>query len=343
MEKLKPFALLIYGVIVLMLIPILFAVSPAATVSSESAVISTAADNYLNNDNTVLNTASNVLLSEILGDEPYILSARASDDYDIGHIHGAVNMSVSDLFTAQNLAKLPKDEKIYVYCYTGHSASQVTALLNLCGYDATNVTWGIMGWTKDETVATTQFSNPTTDLPTETTVNVLTATHTVPVLDNTSSNDELEVIRVACENYASAGLKNIKAADLNTLITDADSTNDPVIVSVRSAADYAVGHIPGAINIAWKDIADVENLKKLDPDKQIVVYCYTGRTGSQATAILNALGYNAKNLLWGISGWTTDATVAPKRFNPDTSVDYPFETGAGSGGSSGGDGGGGCG
>ena len=343
MEKMKPFALLICGVIVLVLIPILFAASPAATVSSESAVISTAADNYLNDEDTVLNTASNVLLGKMLSGDPYILSVRASDDYAVGHIHGAVNMSVSDMFTAKNLAKLPKDEKIYVYCYTGHSGSQVTALLNICGYDATNVTWGIMGWTKEETVATKQFVNPATDLATETTANVPTETYTIPALDNTSSNDESEVIRVACENYASAGLKNIKAADLNTLITDTDATNDPVIVSVRSAADYALGHISGAINIGLKDIADVENLEKLDPDKQIVVYCYTGRTGSQATAILNALGYNAKNLLWGISGWTTDATVAPKRFNPDTSVDYPFETGAGSGGSSGGDGGEGCG
>ena len=58
-----------------------------------------------------------------------------------------------------------------------------------------------------------------------------------------------------------------------------------------------MGHIEGAINIALKDIAKVENLQKLDPTKQIVVYCYTGRTGSQATAILNALGYNATNLL----------------------------------------------
>jgi len=343
MEKLKPFALLICGVIVLVLIPILFAAAPAATVSSESAAISTAASDYLNSEDTVLNTGSDVLLGEMLGGDPYIISIRSSDDYAVGHIHGAMNISTADLFTAKNLAKLPKDEKIYVYCYTGHSGSQVIALLNLCGYDATNVTWGIMGWTKDDTVATKQFANPATDLATETTANVPTATYTVPALDNTSSNDEAEVIRVACETYASAGLKNISAADLNTLITDADSANDPVIVSVRSAADYALGHISGAINIGLKDIADVDNLAKLNPDKQIVVYCYTGRTGSQATAILNALGYNAKNLLWGISGWTTDAVAAPKRFNPATSVDYPFETGAGEDGASGEDGGGGCG
>ncbi|MFP3976124.1 MAG: rhodanese-like domain-containing protein, partial [Dehalococcoidia bacterium] len=83
----------------------------------------------------------------------------------------------------------------------------------------------------------------------------------------------------------------------------------------------------GAINIPLKDIARGENLQKLNPDKKIVVYCYTGRTASQATAILNALGYDAWNLKWGISGWTADPEVAPYRFNLDTSADYPVQTG----------------
>jgi rhodanese-related sulfurtransferase len=166
-------------------------------------------------------------------------------------------------------------------------------------------------------------------LPTETTANQLTETYTLPTVNVTSATSELEIIRIACDNYATAGLKNIKAVDLNALITDGDSNNDPIIISVRKAEDYAKGHIPGAVNIAFTGIAKKENLQKLDLDRQIVVYCYTGRTGSQATAILNVLGYDAKNLLWGMSGWTTDPVVAAKRFDPDTSPDYPFAIGAG--------------
>jgi rhodanese-related sulfurtransferase len=322
--------LIIFGIIVLVLIPVLGATAAQeAPAVSQFEVVASAADNYLNDPDTVFNISSQDLLLKMLGDEPYILSIRSSADYATGHIPGAVNMSGGALFTSDNLAKLPKGEKIYVYCYTGHTGSQVAALLNLCGYDATNITWGIMGWTKDTSVATKQFSNPATDLPTETTINQATATYSLPTLDVTSSTSEPEIIRAACDSYASAGFKNISATDLNALITDADPANDPVIVSVRSAEDYAKGHIPGAINISLKGIAKLENLQKLNPDKQIVVYCYTGRTGSQGTAILNTLGYDAANLLWGISGWTTDPVAAPKRFNPDTSVDYPFEIGAG--------------
>jgi rhodanese-related sulfurtransferase len=320
---------LILGIIALVLIPVLGATAAQeAPAASQFEVVASAADNYLNDPDTVFNISSQDLLLKMLGDEPYILSIRSSDDYATGHIPGAVNTGGA-LFKPENLARLPKGEKIYVYCYTGHTGSQVAALLNLCGYDATNITWGIMGWTKDTSVATKQFSNPAADLPAETTINQATATYSLPALDVTSSTSEPEIIRAACDSYASAGFKNISAADLNALITDADPNNDPVIVSVRSAEDYAKGHIPGAINIGLKDIAKLENLQKLNPAKKIVVYCYTGRTGSQGTAILNALGYDAANLLWGISGWTTDPGVASKRFNPDTSVDYPFETGAG--------------
>ncbi len=325
----KRITLFVFGIILLVLIPVLAGATPAAPIISQFDVIATAADDYLNDPNPELNISSKDLLATMLSDGPYIISNKKPEDYATGHIPGAVNLPVSVLFRPENLAKLPKDSKIVPYCYTGHTGSQVSAMLNMCGYNATNLLWGIMGWTKDTNVANKQFSNPGTDLPPETTANQLTETYTLPTVNVTSATSELEIIRIACDNYATAGLKNIAAGDLNTLITDGDLNNDPIIISVRKAEDYAKGHIPGAVNIPFTSIAKKENLQKLDPSKSIVVYCYTGRSGSQATAILNTLGYDAVNLLWGISGWTTDPVVAAKRFDPDTSVDYPFATGAG--------------
>ena len=340
----KRVILLVIGIILLVLIPILAGATPAAPTVSQFDVIAEAADSYLNDPNTKLNISSKDLLAEMLADGPFIISVRKPEDYATGHIPGAVNLPTSILFKSETLAILPKDEKIIPYCYTGHTGSQVTAMLNMCGYDATNLLWGIMGWSKDTSVANKQFSNPSTDLPTETTANQFTGTYNVPAVNVTSSTNELEIIRSACDNYATAGLKNIKAGDLNALITDGDPSNDPIIISVRKAEDYAKGHIPGAVNIPLNSIAKIDTLQQLDPSKLIVAYCYTGRTGSQATAILNTLGYDAKNLLWGISGWTTDSVVASKRFNPDTSVDYPFATGAGEAAPiPSGDSGGGCG
>ena len=324
--------LILCTVIAIALMPILGIVlaEEEAAPASHFDVIAAAANEYLNDADTVFNTGSEALLLGMLGDEaPYVISVRKYEDYLVGHIPGAVIMGGSTLFQSGNLATLPEDNLIVPYCYTGHTGSQVTALLGMCGYDVSNLTWGIMGWTKNTSVANKQFSNPTTDLPTETTVNEPTMTYALPAGHLTNATEESEIIRQACDAYASEGWKNTNAAALYELITDNDSDNDPVILSVRSADDYAKGHIPGAINIPFKSLATTANLQKLDPDKQIVVYCYTGRSGSQATAILNVLGYDATNLLWGISGWTTDSEVAAKRFNPDTSVDYPFQSGEG--------------
>jgi len=330
----KRIILLIFGIIVLALIPIFSATSGAVVEVSEFEVIRSAANDYLTAPTTVWNMSEKDLCANLLdGDpanDPFILSIRNAADYAKGHISGAVNIPMAEVFKPENLARLPKDKKIVVYCYTGHTGSRVAALLNLCGYDASNLKWGMTGWTKDTEVAPYRFDPESAmDYPIETTANTLTGNYAFPTVENTALTSEAEIIQIACYNYASGSHGDISAEDLHALITDDDPANDPIIVSVRSAEQYAKGHIPGAVNILLKDIAKKENLQRLDPNKQIVAYCYTGRTASQATAILNVLGYNAVNLHWGMTSWTKDTDVAPGGFNPDTSLDYPFETGAG--------------
>ena len=132
----KRIILLVFGIILLVLIPVLAGATPAAPTVSQFDVIAAAADEYLNDPTPELNISSKDLLALMLADGPYIVSSRKPEDYATGHIPGAVNLPESILFKPENLAKLPKDSKIVPYCYTGHSGSQVTAMLNMCGYDA---------------------------------------------------------------------------------------------------------------------------------------------------------------------------------------------------------------
>ena len=76
---------------------------------------------------------------------------------------------------------------------------------------------------------------------------------------------------------------------------------------MRKAEDYSKGHVEGAINILWTDIAD--NVDKIDPDKKIIVYCYTGHTAGEAQMFLNLMGYETYNMKFGMSGWNTDPDV----------------------------------
>ncbi len=263
--------------------------------------------------------------------DPFIVSVRAADQYTKGHIPGAINIPLAGLADPANLAKLPKDKQIVVYCYTGHTGSQATALLNLMGYNATNLKFGMTAWTHDVDVAPGRYdpAKDRMDYSYQTTANEATQTYAYPVINNTTSTDPAEIVRAAVQAYVTSSPKwNINASDLYMLLNDGDPSNDPFILSVRAADIYAQGHIPGAINISLAALADPANLAKLPTDRQIVVYCYTGMTGSQATAILNTLGYNATNLKFGMTSWTMDTTVAPGAFdNATSSFDYPFVTG----------------
>jgi rhodanese-related sulfurtransferase len=129
------------------------------------------------------------------------------------------------------------------------------------------------------------------------------------------------------EAYFSEGPKTIQAANLFENLNDGDPDNDPTIISLRSAEDYAKGHISGAVNMSVTQLFSADNLATIPPDKDVVVVCYTGQTASQATAALNMLGYDAYTLLFGMSSWTTDPDVFVKRFNPDTHAnDFAVDT-----------------
>ena len=121
------------------------------------------------------------------------------------------------------------------------------------------------------------------------------------------------------------GWKPVIGADaLYENLNDGDTSNDPFIVSVRSAEHYAAGHIPGAINIGLGSLTD--NLDKLNPDAPVYVYCYTGHSAAQAAALLQMLGYDAYSLKFGMCGWSADpAANAGKCFNASTVQGYEVE------------------
>ena len=63
------------------------------------------------------------------------------------------------------------------------------------------------------------------------------------------------------------------------------------------------------------DVAKPENLRKLPPDRPIVVFSNDGMSGNQVAGILRILGYEATNLSLGMTAWAVDnEDVAPGGF-----------------------------
>jgi rhodanese-related sulfurtransferase len=145
---------------------------------------------------------------------------------------------------------------------------------------------------------------------------------------NTGESDAQEIVRAAADAWLNSedSTPIVSADSVFENLSDGDDSNNPFIVSVRAPDAYALGHVAGAINIPWSQIASPENLAKLPADQSILAYCYTGHTGQVATTVLGILGYNVSNMKYGMMGWTQDDEVlATARYDPATSPDYPLE------------------
>lgn len=92
------------------------------------------------------------------------------------------------------------------------------------------------------------------------------------------------------------------------------------IIDIRSAADYANGHIEDAVNVAAADI--ITHMASIDAAsyETIVIACYSGQTAGWVTGILRLLGYNnVKDLKWGMSGWNSECANS---WSPNVSNTY---------------------
>lgn len=90
-------------------------------------------------------------------DKYVLIDVRQESEFKKYHIKGAKNIFWLDLLKDENLKKIPKNKKVFVICYVGHTSSQAMTLLKLLGYDVTSVKFGygvtpvkgvpVAGWT----------------------------------------------------------------------------------------------------------------------------------------------------------------------------------------------------
>ncbi|MEL7331266.1 MAG: rhodanese-like domain-containing protein [Cyanobacteria bacterium J06560_2] len=100
----------------------------------------------------------------------------------------------------------------------------------------------------------------------------------------------------------------ITAEALAELTADQNQlTATHLILDVRTAEEYATGHIPSAINIDYRDIsaqikARSETLQAFKT-KKVVVYCERGVRAGRAEAALTAAGFQVIRLKGDIRAW----------------------------------------
>lgn len=87
-------------------------------------------------------------------------------------------------------------------------------------------------------------------------------------------------------------------------------TRETVVLDVRTAAEFAEGHLDGALNIDVQGGTFDTEVAELDRDATYVVYCRTGNRAGTAISRMSDLGFESLINAGSLSGAST-ATGLP--------------------------------
>lgn len=126
---------LIVAVVAVVAIALVLAILMTGTPSPAPASSTTVAD---------LSPASYVSEYSESNKPHYLLDVRTPEEFASGHLANAANISVETL--ADNLASVPKDVPVVVYCRSGNRSAQAAQILAQNGYTAIYDLGGIIDW-----------------------------------------------------------------------------------------------------------------------------------------------------------------------------------------------------
>ena len=107
--------------------------------------------------------------------------------------------------------------------------------------------------------------------------------------ENSKSNDA---------NADQASISLISPADLNSV------NKDIVLIDVRTPEEFASGHLENAVNMNYFDSDFDVQLKTLDKNKTVYLYCKSGRRSANAAEKLEDMGFvKIYDLEGGILSW----------------------------------------
>lgn len=114
-----------------------------------------------------------------------------------------------------------------------------------------------------------------------------------------AAKDPVVVAGMVAANLWRGEFRSLTPCELATLLGEGRRFQ---LVDVRTAREFAAGHVPGAVNIPLDELR--ERLGELDPGAPVVAYCGIGYRSYHAVKILAANGFaDAQNLSGGFSTW----------------------------------------
>lgn len=93
----------------------------------------------------------------------------------------------------------------------------------------------------------------------------------------------------ACAQSTTAGINNVDAQSFLAKIADSSVT----VIDVRSAEEYAEGHLVNSMNINVESDQFSTQIASLDKEKEYALYCRSGRRSTLAAQQMASSGFTA--------------------------------------------------
>lgn len=100
------------------------------------------------------------------------------------------------------------------------------------------------------------------------------------------------LLLAACQSKpADTGVINVSIDQTKELISNNAGNDDFVIMDIRTPAEFAQGHIAGAVNIDFSAPDFYQRISALDKNKEYLVYCRSGNRSGKAMSLFTRAGF----------------------------------------------------
>ncbi len=113
----------------------------------------------------------------------------------------------------------------------------------------------------------------------------------------------------SCKGQTDSGIKNISVQEMQELL----KKDNVQLIDVRTPEEYHSGFIANAENIDYFSSSFDEEIKKLDKEKPVILYCKSGNRSYKSSEKLLKFGFHEiYNLDEGIIKWQQEGLGVKK-------------------------------
>jgi NADPH-dependent 2,4-dienoyl-CoA reductase/sulfur reductase-like enzyme/rhodanese-related sulfurtransferase len=113
-----------------------------------------------------------------------------------------------------------------------------------------------------------------------------------------SAKDPINMAGFVAAAVVRGDYAQVYAEDLAEQARSREPASGTLLLDVRTAPEFAAGHIPGAVNLPLEELRD--HLGELPRQGRIITCCQVGQRGYVATLVLRQAGLDAANLAGGL-------------------------------------------